>query len=635
MYDKDAEIHTDITMSDALVLNSVTTKGLINSKNIELVAQLNSSIEFESTLTFNNLQASSLYSNDRISGINFTKWYESILWKNGKDIQHITGKWKIKSAHLAGDVYGNGLINGQPVNEIEKNLNKNVHEIEMALNNYSVEYRSMCEKLQYRADNYAKSSVYILKYFEEAFKINEEIDIFSYYTAHTKNNQHYLFVNTNCTTNIYKWMRAAERFTKVNSLETGVVYSWDKLESENDVFIITKSKMVADAPCSYGGTNSWKLTKDNLIHVASVSKEADILEIFVHSQNLKSFYALKNSDHVINYDVYGNMIEHWKLPYDNFTYSFVSADVLAGLNVNNGRRIFSLETKFLQGRKQRSINIDAPILKVSRNKTHPSDSPTYTIIKPEIPNYSIPTIPSKSLKTTKKIDFLSKVKDAGDVIRRSFNLHTAYMSANATKMSKFDDSINSKLLFAIKTPNITALREKFVRNKLSVVKDKNENITKIEDDQGEEMYTNKMKELKDALENAIINENSTTSTTENSILETEIATIENEILTYEFTPRVIMPESEDDDKELKTTEAVEPIIKINDNLMKTEPVVDSVTLVNGKGVRDAENYIIPEHGQGEIITLYVGTEKNRKSLYAVSRKRNSIIQGDNLIEVSF
>ena len=168
-------------MEDALVLNSVTANGLINSKNIETIATLNSSQNFDSSLTFINLEASSLISDDRISSINFTKWYESALWKTGKDVQQIYGNWRMKTVYLENEVYGNGLINGQPINKIEKNLNKNVHEIEMALTNYSVEYRSMCEKLQYRADDYAKSSIYVLKYFEEAFRIVENANIFSYY----------------------------------------------------------------------------------------------------------------------------------------------------------------------------------------------------------------------------------------------------------------------------------------------------------------------------------------------------------------------------------------------------------------------------------------------------------------------
>ncbi|CAG9800989.1 unnamed protein product [Chironomus riparius] len=620
--DKSQEIYTDIFLEDALVLNSVTANGLVNSKNIANIAVLNSSPNFDSSLTFINLEASNLVSDDRISSINFTKWYENALWKKGKEVQHIYGNWRLQTIYLENNVFGNGLINGQPINEIEKNLNKNVHEIEMALTNYSVEYRSMCEKLQYRADDISKSSIYVLKYFEEAFKIIEYGNIFSYFTFTTKKNRNYLLVNTNCTTNIYKWKRSQEQFVKLSTVETGVIYSWNKLEPENshDVFIITNSKMSANAPCLYGGTNSWKMVKDNLIHISSISYDTNVLELFVHPLNSYSFYALDNLDHVTNYNITGQIVEKWKLPVENSTYSFLSADILGGLNLNNGRKIYSLDSTSIR-RRQRSVYSDAQIMTVSRAKAHSNDSPTYTLKKPDFhlypnSNYTVPLIPSKPVKTTKRIDFMSKVKDAGDVIRRSFNLQTAYLSpsSNASKIAKVNGS-DDKLLFAFKSPNVTALREKMVINAAKTTLVRNDKV------ENEKFMVEKLKELEDAIKNDIKDSDNLQAVTDSPKME------ENQTEPiYSFSPRIIMND-ENNEQGASTTERIGL-----ENVFNFEPIVEAV-MINGEGVRDTENNIIPEHGQGEIAVLNVGTKKNRKTLYAVSRKRTSVIQGNNVIEI--
>lgn len=632
VYEKDQVIDTKIILSDALVLNSVTTKGLINSKDISSLALLNSSPNFHSSLTFGNLEVSSVYSNDRISSINFTKWYDNVLWKNGKDIQRISGNWKLKTAIMANDVTGNGLINGQSVNEIEKNLNKNVNEIEMALSNYTVEYRSMCEKLQYRADSYAKSSIYVLKYFEEAFRIIEDASIFSYYLFDTRDERQYLFVNTNCSTTAYKWNRENEKFLKLGIFETGVVYNWHKMEPENsgrEIFIITNSKMVANAPCMYGGTNTWKFVDEKLLHVASISYEADIVDLFVHPQNTKSFFAIYNTETVENMDILGRKLETWNLAYDNYTYSFVPAEVLPGLNINNGRRIFSLDTKFLRGRKLRSVDAIAPIIHAARDQNQKEEPNTFTVKYPKIPD-SIPTIPSKPVKKTHNVDFLSKVRDAGDVIRKTFEMEKAYLNADTQHVDKYNKR-NKDILFFIKAPNVTSL-ENIAKNlkkpsaavdqgsKMEKAKKEDTDITKIANNAESTTHVTKIE---------VNNEKESTQVHE---IVTEPSTVSSENL---FTPRVIMGEDDnvgngaiDDDG------AVPKYFAIDNALVRGEPVVDSVTVLSGRGVSIADNNIIPEHGKGEIIAFFVGTEKNKKQLYAISRRKTAVIQGNTVIEVS-
>lgn len=623
----------------AIVKQSLTTSGLINSKPIENIVTLHSTpIEFDSSLAFESLEAISVLSDNRISGINFTKWFEETLWKNGKEGQSIKGNWKLKKAFLNENVYGNGLINKKSINEIEKNLKINVNAIEMTISNYSGQYSDMCVKLQYRAEDFAKNSVYILKYFESAFTLSENEEIFSHFAFKTKDHRDFVLINTNCTTHVYKWHRSEEKFIKMNSIETGVIYDWLKIEN-NGVLVITNSRMAENAPCKYGGLHTWELSEDTLVHFDTISQETDILELHViDSMNSNSFYALENSDNVINYNASGGILEKWKLPTENFTYSFLPSNLLYGINLSNGRRIFSLDSKSFR-RDKRFLFGNTPVMKMTTNATNSEDSPTFTFKMPDISfserKNSIPTIPSKPIKTTKRIDFMSKVKEAGDVIRRSFNLQTVIApevvkkSNDTTTTTTTDEKLarlndTNKLLFIINSPNISSLKPSNANLvdkspiKDSIINTLIQNKTSSDDQSITVKPTEKV--IETSTESAI----QPTSTSQSSLGSN----------LFSFTPRIIMP-TEDHDENLKEEHPSNEINLAAENEERVyENKVDTLE-IQGTGVRDMENVFIPEHGFGEVTVLYVGTESNRKALYAITRKRNSLIKREDFIEVNF
>lgn len=611
MNEKDQVIYTNMLMPKAEILNSVKANGLINSKRIEKIATLDSSLVFDSSQTFTSLEAASVQSDNKISLIDFRHWYENVLWKNGKDDnQVVNGNWKISKAFLDDDVFGNGFINQRPINEIERNLATNINGVELALGNYAEQYSDMCEKMQHRAENYAQNSIYILKYFESSFKIIESSEIFSYFSFKTKD-RNYLLVNTKCETHIYKWSHEHENFMKVNSVDTGVVYNWIKLEpqsnkgSDEGVFIITNSRMKAGGECTYGGLNSWKLIDDQLINMVKISSEDDILELHADSTNTNSFYALNITDHVISFDFYGRILEEWTLPAESLSYNFLPSGILSGLNLHNGRRVYSLDSKFLRRHKRNFY----PEQQSSRSKR----SPTFSFNMPTLPSkerkHFVPTIPQKPIEaTSKRLDFMSKLREAGEIIMTSFNIETERIknlkptideTKNDIKLAKLKNETN-KLLFVINSPNISSFKknlnvsmkqDRILTGKLFTTLNEIENSDKSE--------THKTTEAP-IQSSTTLPEDDITTTTQNSLL-TNI--------------RIIMPPDEIGN-EATTSEQGSPAIEdLNKESFYSLGVDKQIEIaaVQGSGVRNMENNYIPEKELGEVTVLYVGVNNKQYS----------------------
>ncbi|KAG5684167.1 hypothetical protein PVAND_013408 [Polypedilum vanderplanki] len=628
--EKDQIIFTDLILPGANVVKGVTINGLVNSKDINKIATLDSSLLLDSSLAFSSLEAISLISEDRISGTNFTKWYENVVWKNGKDLQIINGNWKIEKILLNEDVIGNGLINKRSINEIEKNLKINVNAIQMIISNYSEGYPNMCKKLQYNAENFAQKSIYVLKYFEIDFKITELQKIFSYFAFQT-DSKNYLLINTKCTTQIYEWNKFDEKFIRLASVETGVIYNWVKLESDTSkrgrggVFIITNSKIKADGLCEHGGLNSWKFINDKLVHIKTISSDDDVVDLHVDSTNMNSFYALTNADYVINLNAFGVILQQWKLPTDSSLYRFLPSGLHYGLNLSNGRRIISINIK---------NNANSPfsrqrrfLYNVTKTDSTENDSVIFTLKRPEISfkddrKNSIPTIPSKTIKTSSnQVDFITKVKKAGEVIRSSFNIKNETIDnlKSAVTKSKFDlkqtnPYSTNKLLFVINSPNITTFMQNISSTMKQRISSNNEFFDKwFKINDGNNTIDNSTDNTTD-----ILTESETQTTTLPSV---EITT-SNE---FTLTPRILMPHDEDElslQQNSSSNENTSFVVNLeNERLIHAVPI-------QGSGMSYMENNFI-----GEVTVLYVGVNNNKRPLYAVKKERDSFIKGNNFIEI--
>lgn len=623
VHDKNVTILTPmIFIQEAKILGSMTCKGYINSKRIEDIVLLNSSPVFDSKMNFRSLEVQSINSDYLISGIDFKNWLKTRIWKRSNEVQVITNQWSVKQAKFNADCNGNGLINGRSINQIQKNLKENVNQVQAFLSNYTGQYTQLCRNLQSQVENYGHSSVHILKYLELDFKIVEDRDIYSFYDFSTKDGN-YLIVNFGCNSKVYLWMKSQQKYQETSFTETGIIYDYASFRYENgDFFVITNSKVPSDAPCNFNGLNSWKLDNRKLVHITAVKTDGAVNKIFSHATHTRLFYALDSTDKVMSFDAFGTKLEEWKLPSESLSYSFLPHGILPDLNLYNGRRIFSLESK---RRTKRFWYEDIDARKALRNQT----SARKFILNP--PDYSMPTIKPITLQSVKEDNFLSKIRNAGEIIKSSLskglpvagekndkkfqmNLPKFAMRQNKeqnvttetreenTEKSK-DGDVNKKdplkLLFTIKNPNFPNIKD---FGEKDAEKPKDFNIKKV----GSSIF--------DSMVNPFNIKPPTTSRAEIE----EPAREENESIT------TIQP----------SENATTP-----DSLMAVETPQErqaETTVVQTFGVRELENSFIPEHG--EIIVIHVGPADQKKQLFAVSRKRSSIVvsggdKGNDFIEV--
>lgn len=627
----------------------------MNSKELQNIVLLNSSATIKSPINIRSLQGQTLITNDTISSVRFDKWYEEVLWANGKHNQTVTGTWKVDQIQLHDNVHGNGLINGFSISEIEQNLKANIASIDSVISNHYGSYQKLCSNLQYIANQTSDTSSYILKHFELDFKLQGSSPIFSQFAFKTFE-RHFLAINTNCTTQLYVWHKEARNFIKVDEVITGVVYHWTMVKNaQQDLFIVTNSKMEAHFPCPIGGLNVWKLNENNLVHIKTILPISDVVELHANDEQLGIFYVLKNLDQVVKFDLFGNQLESWKLPSESYNYNFLSNDVSNGLTLSSGRKLFMLDSK-AKSRQTRTIGIfsDSPVMEVFKNQTKPGDSKIYTMRMPptdlKIKKQTIPEIPATPLKNVnEKPNVFSKLRDFGE----------AFKTLNLKKLPKLsirnqtDDASSRSTEKKLDENNYKSSTDKSLIEKISdmlqpkddekvsttsepeiIPKDRNESAKNVSDADKLKNIVNDIKQL--------------FSNSEDAHVEDVPIKMESSTAKASFdvpTPRILMPHDTEEEDVSSLNNVEEPSTKFPEDVTSyIEPNADDVQIgneqlpilvISGNGVTEMENIFFPERGAGEIIVLYVGPSHQKRPLYAVWRTRDSIIKGNhNLVEVN-
>lgn len=576
------------------VLDSLICKGHVNSKRIEDIVLLDSSPTFDSKMDFSSLEAQSINTDYTISGFNFNELLNSRIYRKSNETQVITGDWSVQQAIFSENSTGNGLINGRSIDQIEKNLRNNVRQVQTFLSNYTDQYQDLCRKLQSQVDDYRHSSVYILKYLELEFKITEERDINSFYDFQTKK-EHYLIVNAGCGSKIYLWNKSKQRYRKTAIVETGIIYDYASVEHENgDFFLITNSKVPADAPCKHNGLNSWKLVDNSLVHIMAIKTDGATNKIFSHKTNSQKFYALDSTDKVMSFDAFGVRLEEWKLPTEGLSYSFLPHGILPDLNLYNGKRLFSLESK---KRYKRTWFDQYETRRMLRNDT---TARKYVINQPD---YSMPIIKPMTLQSVSEDNFLTRIKSAGEIIKSS-------LSKGLPRVSDQKFEMNWPK-FARKEVNDTKSTDEVTAKSTSEREDVKKDPFKL-------MFTIKNPNFPPTKEIGERNENSNFSL--KAIGKSIMETIKNPVI--QVSTSTVSPGSDEDSPALESPE---------------ERYAETA-VVQTNGVRDMENSLIPEHG--EIVVIEVGPADQCKQLFAVSRKRISTVvnsgdRGNDFIEVNF
>lgn len=689
------------TFSKARVNGEMMARGKINSKNIQNIILLNSSPTIDSAVSFRSLEATSIYTNSIISGYNFDKWYENVLWGRGKDEQVIAGEWNVKKLRLTDDTTGNGLINGVSIGEIENNLRSNIDAIETAISNHSGKYSELCSDLASKA-NYTQNLVHILKHFELDFKLHGPDEIFSHFAFETPSHENYIAVNTNCTTQLYKWHRAEEKFRKLAIVSTGVVYNWAMVTStNNEVFIITNSRMEANYPCQYGGLNVWKMNGDQMFHVNTISNDTDILELHVNQHQPGRFYTLDNLDSVSHFDVFGEKKEFWSLPVDHFNYSFLPPEVTSDLTLFNGRNLFMLESKFKSRQVRFAWDKKAPRLEMTANKPVNGDSPIFKFKMPQPQEQdsrqlAIPSIPSTPLFKVKDKDFVTKIRDVGDAVRKS--LRDTFSKIPKLKIKNSSDLPNEAKEAADKDEtsptrdqedsqptrgDIAAKGESEDDNVGHGIKtlnpfkgywgvfdnytDAKETINKADDafENKVKAGVDKMKELANRLLKKTTQKPKPTKSTASPYIypvdsflmqpdgaqeetasedarlagENKVAT-ENDVDQTEMTSKApalsMTPQilfPAKDEIDMENLQEATAATKFPETIGdELEPRVP-VTELKGSGVKQSENTFFPERGAGEFAMMFIGPRHQERAMYAVTRVRDSFIKGNHNIVV--
>ena len=147
----------------------------------------------------------------------------------------------------------------------------------------------------------------------------------------------------------------------------------------------------------------------------------------------------------------------------------------------------------------------------------------------------------------------------------------------------------------------------------------------------------------------------TTTTQEPTTSKLEITTFANENvepakdlnqLAIPLVPRVVLPQDEEEEEEAAADDDLDrPKLfpdtlhfSLPENLNKKIAQLSEFNLaqeqvpfevIQGSGVSVTENSVIPERGNGEFITLYVGHHSRKEMRYAITKKRDSVIRGPN------
>ncbi|CAO1413813.1 unnamed protein product [Diamesa serratosioi] len=408
-FDTHQVIQAKSTFQGARVLNLLIANEKINGKYLKNVALLNGDITIESPISMKSVGTYSLYTDYPISTINFNNHYNNVLWMNGMAQQVIQGKWSVKNVTVQENVYGNGLINGLNVNVIQENFHKHLQTINNVTSNYVDFYHKTCNEIQYNVNVSTQENVHILKYFERvtfeelAAQHNEEI--FSSFAFETPAGVNYLAINRNCTTTLFMWQREKEDYVLMERTTlTGIVYNWLAVRLDNEVFVVTNSKM--EFPCNRIGTNIWKVYNGELVFLRNIRQHNDVLEMHTNTKKTPpSFYLLLNNDMVLEYDVFGYQLDHWQLLVGRGNYNFLSDDLELGVPVAlcDGKTLITLESKQSQRSKVRRDVADV----------HLEDSPI-TYIKQIGPNK-----PQKSTSVNPDIFFTPRIMMPPDDVMKA------------------------------------------------------------------------------------------------------------------------------------------------------------------------------------------------------------------------
>ncbi|GAB0091527.1 female sterile (1) nasrat [Sergentomyia squamirostris] len=364
----DQIIETSTSFQQVRVLNSLTTTGLVNEQNIRNVARLNSDIVITAPVSFDHLQVDKVYSEHHISGINFTDWQNSALWKKRKDLQIIGGEWQLKNCIIEDSLEGNGSINEIDFVHMMSHFQGNRQKLLEKVDQTEKLYGEFCQKINSLLHE-SRHDICFFRYFERHSSIWEKGEKITSHLFYENNGEHFFIYSAGCLSKLHRWDWREKIFTLVATINAGQVDEWIHVDD-----VLGNAHLVANGSpnpkCNESGSFIWKWNGSGLFKFNQLDQY--YYDLLGNRQRPGYFYAIDQDNVVRELDLKGHSGDMWNTTLQS-PLKFIPQEVNLGLAVTDGKRIKVIEQRQARRRKRFPRNTDTTLDSISIQED-PEDS---------------------------------------------------------------------------------------------------------------------------------------------------------------------------------------------------------------------------------------------------------------------
>uniref|UniRef100_A0A182QZX3 VWFD domain-containing protein n=1 Tax=Anopheles farauti TaxID=69004 RepID=A0A182QZX3_9DIPT len=340
------------------VLKAATMPTLVNGVPFGEPLQLSDDMTVSSPLTFYQIAANEVFTQDTIGGIDFDQWYENALWTDGRDHQVYHGKLRSRKIIFRNAIDGNGTINGLTIDDIVRKLHAEKQYVEGELAKRRASYRASCRETQ-AFINGTQRGVYSFNYFVQRQTIREPHPIQSFW-AFEQHGNHFLGVNYGCGSKFYQWHPQERMFVALFEMQTGYVFEWQTVAlNEERLFLVTRSAPTEER-CNVTGLSIWEF-KGLSLELAKNFPAKDVDSVHADPALFDRFYVLDRAS-VLEYDLAGSVHDQWDLSRIFETANFVPSSLGVGLALADGKRIALLSRQATNGTVRTKRATDSPLV---------------------------------------------------------------------------------------------------------------------------------------------------------------------------------------------------------------------------------------------------------------------------------
>uniref|UniRef100_A0A1B0CMF7 Uncharacterized protein n=2 Tax=Lutzomyia longipalpis TaxID=7200 RepID=A0A1B0CMF7_LUTLO len=343
----DQTVETSVSFQQARILNSLITTGLVNNQNIRNVALLSSDLMIKAPVSFDYLEVENVFTEHLISGINFTKWHDSVLWRSGKDNQTVTGQWVFKNCHIEEALDGRGTINKIDFVHMMTHLKGNPRKLAEKLEHTEKLYVELCRKIM--NERRGRHDICFFRYFEPHYSIWEKGEKITSHRFYENNGQSFFIYSAGCHSRLHQWDPTEKRFNLLGTINTGQIDEWIHVEDAlGDAHLVANGP--ANPKCNESGSAVWKWTGANLVRVTHMDQR--FKSLIGNALRPGHFYAIDSGNVVTEYDLRGKSGEKWKPSLGATSLKFIPQEVNLGLAVTDGKRIKVIQDKQMRRRRR-------------------------------------------------------------------------------------------------------------------------------------------------------------------------------------------------------------------------------------------------------------------------------------------